>query len=85
MRLIDADTLRDKCDEYDWDTIDNEPTIDAIPIDFIMREIERNEYIWERSHPKVATYYKDAVKALENLLKEWERYDEDVKNGNQDD
>ena len=35
MRLIDADTLRNKCDEYDWDTIDNEPTVDAIPIEWM--------------------------------------------------
>ena len=35
MRLIDADKLRDKCDEYDWDTIDNEPTVEAVPIEWI--------------------------------------------------
>ena len=36
MRLIDAETLKDKCDEYDWETIDNAPTVDAIPIDWLV-------------------------------------------------
>ena len=43
MRLIDADALRDQCDDPFWcvwlGDIDNAPTIDAVPVDDLCEKI----------------------------------------------
>ena len=80
MRLIDAETLKNKCDEYDWETIDKEPTVEAIPIDYIKDKIDDYGYIALRSTPKIADAYYNSIRELENLMrdyktlgKQWER------------
>lgn len=84
MRLIDADALRrthkvafnGNLEDFanEWVSalaIDEAPTIDAIPIDFIKQTITDKRYILARASEKTAPYYEHAVRALEMLLWEW--------------
>lgn len=53
------------------EVLDDMPTVEAIPIDFIKQTIADKRYILARASEKTAPYYEHAVRALEMLLWEW--------------
>lgn len=84
MRLIDADNLHlnlkvpsrnnaivKAFENTVIDALDRQPTVEAIPIDFIKQTITDKRYILARASEKTAPYYEHAVRALEMLLWEW--------------
>lgn len=74
MRLIDADALLQAIIEYPYGyrgmievEIENQPTVDAIPIEYIKNQIGR----WERS--KCESYHAICYR---HLIEEWEMENE---------
>ena len=66
MRLIDAETLRNKCDEFDWETIDNEPTVKAVTVKALM------DFICKRALQPNGTFkYSDDMIALRSFIDDW--------------
>lgn len=82
MRLIDADKIRFK-DLSDgqvpngiWycllDDIREQPTVKAIPVEYIQKSIKSLKYRMAYSTDKIARGYQDQVNILEWLIYSWE-------------
>lgn len=75
MRLIDADSIPwdvegvGEIPVITKDEIDQMPTVDAVPVDFIRSEIERMKKGSNRYYSECEAYAED----LDILLMEWER------------
>lgn len=84
MRLIDADKLEN-------DIVENitvkavsrmlaitqgQPTVNAIPIEFIKEEMESSRYIWSNSSVKTELYWRGVYQGLMVLIRNWEKENE---------
>ena len=90
MRLIDADkitffdclakTENSVCCHakgiVSKDGIDAQPTVEAIPIEFIKEQMESARYIWSNSDKNVELYWKGVYKGLMALIRNWEKENE---------
>lgn len=99
MRLIDADKLRIKChtvndlqpDKFvvsrmmvSSEAIDTEPTVKAVPIEWIKNIISANKYLWEKSKERMfidqgvvtIVNYSLTAQILSELIDRWERENE---------
>lgn len=85
-RLIDADSLEADCNIYDcWDAqivkewLNDQPTVEAIPIEFVKGELKHLKYMLFTADPDDVDSIWDLkakIEALEDLLKEWEEKNE---------
>ena len=99
MRLIDADKLRIKChtvndlqpDKFvvsrmmvSSEVIDAEPTVEAIPIEYIKNIINANLYLWEQTKERMfidqgvvrVINYSMTAQILSELIDRWEKENE---------
>lgn len=80
MRLIDAEKVKveEIIDEdghlYSTFEINEEPTVNAIPIEWIKEQIEDCHYISGRRTDKVADKYNIRARHYEDLLSHWELF-----------
>ena len=91
MKLIDADevviTYTDhkglesdfsKGVEFAMNVYDSQPIVEAIPIEFIKKEMESSRYIWSNSGVKTELYWRGVYQGLMVLIRNWEKEHENI-------
>lgn len=92
QRLIDANNLyfdyivastttNMLCYRYiSKEQIENQPTVEAIPIEFIKKEMESSRYIWSNSGVKTELYWRGVYQGLMVLIRNWEKENDRQRN-----